>query len=59
MAQLITRVRDIRRIGVASLDLCWVGEGLLDAYFEKGLNPWDHSAGGLVATEAGAVVGGL
>jgi myo-inositol-1(or 4)-monophosphatase len=59
VAQLITRVRDIRRIGVASLDLCWVGEGLLDAYFEKGLNPWDHAAGGLVATEAGAVVGGL
>ena len=59
VAQLITRVRDIRRIGAASLDLCAVGEGTLDAYFEKGLNPWDHAAGGLVATEAGAVVGGL
>jgi len=59
LAQLITRVRDIRRIGVASLDLCSVGEGLLDAYYEKGLNPWDHAAGGLVAAEAGAVVGGL
>ncbi|MFF5293224.1 inositol monophosphatase family protein [Paractinoplanes globisporus] len=59
LAQLITRVRDIRRFGVASLDLCAVGEGLLDAYYEKGLNPWDHAAGGLVATEAGAIVGGL
>jgi len=59
LAQLITRVRDIRRIGVASLDLCSVGEGLLDAYYEKGLNPWDHAAGGLVAAEAGALVGGL
>lgn len=59
VAQLITRVRDIRRIGAASLDLCAVGEGTLDAFFEKGLNPWDHAAGGLVATEAGAVVGGL
>jgi myo-inositol-1(or 4)-monophosphatase len=59
LAQLITRVRDIRRIGAASLDLCAVGEGQLDAYYEKGLNPWDHAAGGLVATEAGAIVGGL
>jgi myo-inositol-1(or 4)-monophosphatase len=59
VAQLITRVRDIRRIGAASLDLCSVGEGVLDAYFEKGLNPWDHAAGGLVATEAGAIVRGL
>jgi myo-inositol-1(or 4)-monophosphatase len=59
LAQLITRVRDIRRIGAASLDLCSVSEGQLDAYYEKGLNPWDHAAGGLVATEAGAIVGGL
>ncbi|MEU4241440.1 inositol monophosphatase family protein [Actinoplanes sp. NPDC026619] len=59
LAQLITQVRDIRRFGAAALDLCAVGEGLLDAYFEKGLNPWDHAAGGLVATEAGATVAGL
>jgi myo-inositol-1(or 4)-monophosphatase len=36
-----------------------VAEGMVDAYFEKGLNPWDHAAGGLVATEAGLRVGGL
>jgi myo-inositol-1(or 4)-monophosphatase len=59
LAQLITRVRDIRRIGVASLDLCSVAEGTLDAYYEKGLNPWDHAAGGLIATEAGVTVAGL
>jgi myo-inositol-1(or 4)-monophosphatase len=34
-------------------------EGTLDAYYEKGLNPWDHAAGGLVAEEAGLVVAGL
>jgi myo-inositol-1(or 4)-monophosphatase len=59
LAGLITRVRDIRRFGAAALDLCGVGEGTLDAFYEKGLNPWDHAAGGLVATEAGAIVGGL
>jgi myo-inositol-1(or 4)-monophosphatase len=59
VAQLITRVRDIRRFGAAALDLCAVAEGTLDAYFEKGLNAWDHAAGGLIATEAGATVAGL
>jgi myo-inositol-1(or 4)-monophosphatase len=59
LAQLITRVRDIRRFGAAALDLCAVAEGTLDAYFEKGLNPWDHAAGGLIAAEAGLTVAGL
>jgi myo-inositol-1(or 4)-monophosphatase len=59
LAQLITRVRDIRRFGAAALDLCAVAEGTLDAYFEKGLNAWDHAAGGLIAAEAGAIVEGL
>jgi myo-inositol-1(or 4)-monophosphatase len=59
LAGLITRVRDIRRFGAAALDLCMAAEGMVDAYFEKGLNPWDHAAGGLVATEAGLRVGGL
>lgn len=57
--QLIGDVRDIRRIGAASLDLCSVAAGRLDAYFERGLNPWDHAAGALIAQEAGARVAGL
>ena len=59
IATLITRVRDIRRFGAASLDLCAAAEGQVDAYFEKGLNPWDHAAGGLIAQEAGLVVSGI
>ena len=59
VAGLITRVRDIRRFGSAAIDLCLAAEGALDAYFEKGLNAWDHAAGGLVATEAGLRVAGL
>jgi len=55
---LITRVRDIRRIGSAALDLCYVGAGRVDAYYERGLNPWDMAAGALVAAEAGARVTG-
>jgi len=56
VAALLTRVRDIRRFGAASLDLCMAAEGSVDAYFEKGLNAWDHAAGGLVAQSAGARV---
>jgi len=54
---LIHRVRDVRRMGAASLDLCSVAAGRLDLYYERGLNPWDHAAGALVAAEAGARVG--
>lgn len=56
LAGLLGRVRDIRRIGAASLDLCYVAAGRLDAYVERGLQPWDHAAGVLIAEEAGAVV---
>ena len=58
VARLLPKVRDIRRIGSAALDLCFVGAGRLDLYYESGLNPWDQAAGQLVAIEAGAVVQG-
>jgi len=54
LVHLITRVRDIRRFGACSLDLCQVADGSLDGYFEEGVNLWDHAAGGLVAQLAGA-----
>lgn len=56
MATLLPRVRDIRRIGSAALDLCMVASGRVDAHFEHGLSPWDWAAGSLIASEAGAVV---
>lgn len=59
LLRMITHVRDIRRIGAASLDLCGVAAGRLDGYWEQGLQPWDHAAGALIAREAGAVVSGL
>ncbi|PPH21794.1 inositol monophosphatase family protein [Rathayibacter toxicus] len=57
--ELLGAVRDIRRIGSAALDLCSVASGRLNAYFERGLNPWDFAAGALIAQEAGARVEGL
>ena len=42
--------------GAAAVDLCSVACGRVDAYYERGLAPWDLAAGGLIAAEAGAVV---
>lgn len=58
VAQLLPEVRDIRRNGCASLDLCAAAAGRVDAYYELDLKPWDHAAGALVAEEAGLVVTG-
>ncbi len=59
VAALLPLVRDIRRAGSASVDLCSVAAGRVDAYYERGLNYWDYAAGALIAAEAGAVVAGL
>src|SRR3954447_6373619 len=59
LARVLPAVGDVRRLGAASLDLCFLAAGRLDAYYEAGLHPWDHAAGGLIATEAGCVVSGL
>ncbi|MER7947920.1 inositol monophosphatase family protein [Streptomyces sp. NPDC096079] len=56
--RVIPRVRDIRRGGSAAIDLCDVAAGRLDAYYERGLNPWDLAAGALIAREAGGLTGG-
>nr|WP_281357662.1 inositol monophosphatase family protein [Isoptericola sediminis] len=59
LRHVLPRVRDIRRLGSAAIDLCLLADGRLDLYYERGLNPWDMAAGGLVAVEAGAVLSGL
>ena len=56
LVDVLPKVRDIRRQGAAALDLCSVACGRLDAYYERGLAPWDLAAGGLVAAEAGAIL---
>ena len=56
LVEILPRVRDVRRFGGAAIDLCSVACGRVDAYYEKGLGPWDHAAGSLIATEAGALV---
>ena len=58
LAAVLPRIRDVRRMGAAAVDLCSVACGRVDAYWERGLAPWDLAAGSLVAAEAGARVAG-
>jgi len=53
VARLLPRVRDVRRLGSAALDLAWMAAGRLDAYYERGVQQWDIAAGTLLCERAG------
>ena len=53
MKRIFENCQDIRRMGAASLELCYVACGRLDGFFEEHLKPWDYAAGMLVVEEAG------
>jgi myo-inositol-1(or 4)-monophosphatase len=53
LARVVPRVRDIRRLGSAALDLAWTAAGRYDAYFERTVNPWDIAVGTLLCEAAG------
>jgi myo-inositol-1(or 4)-monophosphatase len=46
----------VRRGGAASIDLAYVACGRLDGYWERGLSPWDVTAGVILVEEAGGRV---
>lgn len=56
IGRMALRVRGIRRMGSAALDLCYTAAGFLDAYWELNLKRWDVAAGQLIAAEAGVIV---
>lgn len=56
ICRMAMRVRGIRRMGSAAIDLCYTAAGFFDAYWELNLNRWDVAAGLLIAREAGVVV---
>lgn len=59
LRQILPRVRDIRRSGCPSLDICNVACGTLDGFYECGLGPWDITAAAAIAEAAGATVQSL
>ena len=56
VARVMPRIRGLRRLGSAAMDLCYVAAGWLDGYWELNLKEWDACAGELIAIEAGAIV---
>ncbi len=56
LMRLMPRVRDIRRLGSAALDLTWTAAGRCDAYFERSVKQWDIAAGALICERAGLLV---
>jgi len=56
LTDLLPNIRDIRRLGSAALDLCYLAEGKTDAFYEIDLKPWDVAAGILILLEAGGKV---
>ena len=54
VSRVLPRVRGMRRLGSAAIDLCYVAAGFLDGYWEMNLHTWDVAAGQLVVQEAGA-----
>mgnify|MGYP000476169699 CR=1 FL=1 len=49
-------IQEIRILGAAALEMCYVAAGIIDIYWEVGLQPWDLAAGWLTVSEAGGKV---
>jgi myo-inositol-1(or 4)-monophosphatase len=56
LEHVLAHCADIRRLGSAALDICWVACARLDGYYES-VKPWDFAAAQLIAREAGACFG--
>jgi len=59
LSSVMARAAGVRRMGAAALDLAYVAAGRFDAFWERGLSPWDVAAGALLVREAGGFVTGL
>ncbi|RXJ67010.1 inositol monophosphatase [Halarcobacter ebronensis] len=57
--RVLPKCQDIRRLGSAALDLCYVARGTYEGYYEMNLKAWDVSAGLLILQEAGGKVTSL
>jgi myo-inositol-1(or 4)-monophosphatase len=53
LGQIAPACGTVRGLGSATLGLCYVAAGWIDAYFNVGLKPWDLAAGLLLIREAG------
>jgi myo-inositol-1(or 4)-monophosphatase len=53
LSDVALKVKKVRSMGAAALDLCYIAAGRTDMFFEVGLYPWDVAAGRIIIVEAG------
>ncbi|MFK4765034.1 inositol monophosphatase family protein [Desulfobaculum sp. SPO524] len=56
LERVLATCQGVRRMGAAAVDLAYVACGRMDAFYERGLKPWDTAAGMLLVEEAGGRV---
>jgi len=56
---LLPKIRDIRRLGAAAIDLCYLAQGKVNGFYEVNLQPWDVAAGLLIVQEAGGKISNI
>ena len=56
LSKIFPKVKDIRKIGSAGIESCWVAAGRVDAFFTTQIEIWDVAAGILIVKEAGGKV---
>jgi len=56
LSKIFPKVKDIRKIGSAGIESCWVAVGKVDAYFTTQIEVWDVVAGILIVKEAGGKI---
>lgn len=56
LSAVMAKASNIRRLGAAALDLCFVAAGNYDGFWERNLQPWDMAAGMIMVREAGGFV---
>ena len=59
LKNILPNCQDIRRLGSAALDLCYVSRGIYGGYYEMNLKAWDVSAGIIILKEAGGQISNL
>ena len=53
VSAIFTRLRALRILGSAAIDICYCAAGFLDGYWELNLHEWDVCAATLILQEAG------
>jgi len=56
LSRVLLQATGIRRMGAASIDICYVASGKMDGYWESNLKPWDVAAGIAIATASGCKI---